>query len=286
VDGTATLPDGRTLHYREYGTRAGVPVLLFADIGQSTLARHPDERLTASADVRLIAVDRPGIAGSALVRGRTLLQWPEDVRMLADALRLERFGVLGWGWGAAYALACAVVIPEQIDGTGLVSALGGPVTGRDGVAPVLGPQIRSLSGIARLPGPAARWALRRRRTAVRRGPRGVLEGMPGADHDVLHIPAITAMLEDSMAEAWDAGIDGVYADLRTAGHAWGFRPEDVTRPVYLWYGEGDTEFPPAMQHALAERIPRCRATAFPGDGHLALFARWEEIMGSMAAAAG
>jgi pimeloyl-ACP methyl ester carboxylesterase len=279
VSSEFTLRDGRTLGYREYGDRNGAPVLFFPDIGQSSLARHPNAERTAEAGVRLIAVDRPGIGASSRARDHRLLAWSDDMRQLADALGLPRFGVLGWGWGAAYALACAQALPDRIDGTGLVGALGSPAAS----AP-LGPEIRALSGVLRYPAPAARWALRRRRAAVMRHPRGVLERMPAADRDVLHNPAITAMLDDSIAEAWRSGIDGIHDDLRTAGRDWGFQVEEIRRPVYLWYGEGDSEFPPEMERSLAERLPRCRAVPFRDEGHLVLFTHWDEIMGTMAAA--
>jgi pimeloyl-ACP methyl ester carboxylesterase len=66
--------------------------------------------------VRVVAADRPGIGRSERQPGRTLLDWPEDVLELVDALGTDRFAVLGWSAGGAYAAACAYRLPERVSG--------------------------------------------------------------------------------------------------------------------------------------------------------------------------
>jgi len=49
-----------------------------------------------SLDTRLIAVDRPGMGLSNYQANRRLLDWPEDIRLLADALGIDRFSILAY----------------------------------------------------------------------------------------------------------------------------------------------------------------------------------------------
>src|SRR5689334_6385779 len=105
-----TLDDGRELAYELWGKPDGVPVLFQHGTGDSRLARHPDESLTADLSVRLVTVDRPGVGGSTARKNRTLLQWAPDVAALADHLEIDRFAVAGWSGGGPHALAIAHVL--------------------------------------------------------------------------------------------------------------------------------------------------------------------------------
>ncbi len=108
------LRDGRRLGYVDYGDPAGRPVLLFPGVPGSRLQGHPDRSIAGALGVRLIGVDRPGYGLSDDKRGRTLLDWPDDVVTLADHLGLERFALLSISGGGAYAAACAWKIPERL----------------------------------------------------------------------------------------------------------------------------------------------------------------------------
>src|SRR5437867_2699839 len=56
------------------------------------------------------------IGGSDVLPRRTFGAWPSDVVELADALRVEKFGVLGWSAGGPYAAVCAARIPARLTG--------------------------------------------------------------------------------------------------------------------------------------------------------------------------
>jgi pimeloyl-ACP methyl ester carboxylesterase len=79
-----------------------------------------------------------------------------------------------------------------------------------------------------------------------------------------------------IAEAFRQGSRGAAQDVVLLGRPWGFRLEDIRPPVLLWQGEVDVLVPPAMGRHLAAKIPDCRATFFPGEGHL-LFDHMREI---------
>src|SRR6266542_813126 len=94
IDDGIALPDGRWLAYAEFGDPEGRPVLFFhATPGYRRNPWATDAELR-SAGVRLIAPDRPGVGRSTPQPHRRLLDWPDDVRQLADALALQRFGLV------------------------------------------------------------------------------------------------------------------------------------------------------------------------------------------------
>ncbi len=119
------VPGGRRLAYREYGLRAGAPLLYFP--GTPSCAVEWLMWPPGSAEgrgFRVIAVDRPGLGGSGRQHGRRILDWPADVSALADVLGLGRFGVLGYSGGVPYALACAQLLPGRVTAAGLLPASG------------------------------------------------------------------------------------------------------------------------------------------------------------------
>ena len=96
-----TLADGRRLSYLEIGDPEAEPMILCHGLPGSRVMgeylRIPVERCGA----RLIAPDRPGIGYSDPLPGRSILDWPDDVAELADALHAERFSVVGISAGNA-----------------------------------------------------------------------------------------------------------------------------------------------------------------------------------------
>ena len=96
------LKDGRMLGYAEYGAPEGKPVFYFHGFPSSRLdwPLFDTDAIAARLNARIIAVDRPGMGLSDFKRARKLLDWPDDVIELADALQVDRFAVLGisGGW--------------------------------------------------------------------------------------------------------------------------------------------------------------------------------------------
>ena len=121
VDSSVHLPDGRCLAYAEYADADGAPVILFHGLPGSRLSWGMLPGSPFPPGLRIIAPDRPGYGGSEPKPGRTLLEWADDVRALADALELERFAVVGVSGGGPGALACAFRMPERLTSVGVVS---------------------------------------------------------------------------------------------------------------------------------------------------------------------
>ncbi len=279
------LPDGRRLGFDEHGDPQGRPFFFFHGFGSSRLVRHPDDTIAVSLGARVIAVDRPGIGLSDPKPGRRLLEWPADVEAVADALGIDRFGVIGWSGGGAYAAACAYLIPDRLTAVGIISGAA-PLSG-EGRGDYLDARLRRMARVGQYAPWMVRLALWHWGRPQRRDPEGFFEAsvatMVDADRDILADPRLRSLMIENSAEVYRHGGRGMYDEGLVLARPWGFRPEDIHVPVLLWHGEADTTVPPGMGHHLARTIPECRATFYPNEGHHMLYARWQEILGALTA---
>src|SRR5262249_22818118 len=130
-EGSVLLRDRRALGYAEFGPATGRPILWFH--GTPGACRQiPPEARTACWDrnVRLISVERPGIGASTPHAYRAVVEFADDVRVLAEGLQVDRCAVVGLSGGGPYALACAHEMPERVVAAALLG----------GVAPAVGPE--------------------------------------------------------------------------------------------------------------------------------------------------
>jgi len=117
-----TLPDGRKLGYEDHGLKSGTAVFMFHGTPGSRIGGLVDSPLMKDFDVRIITPERPGYGISDLLPNRTISDWPMDVKELADQLGIHKFHVAGASGGGAFALACAIELPERLLSTTLISA--------------------------------------------------------------------------------------------------------------------------------------------------------------------
>ncbi len=283
TDATLLLSDGRLLGYAEYGDPQGRPLFYFHGHPGSRLEAQLGDAVASRQGVRAIALDRPGYGRSGFKAGRRLLDWPDDVAEAADALRLDRFAVLGASGGGPYAMACAFKIPKRVTGTAVVSGTG--PFGAPGVTEGMRWQNRVGFGLAgRLPWVArmAMWAMARQ---VERNPERAVEAVGRAlaepDRAILSRPEMKQAFSEIFAEAFRAGSAGAAWDMVVLARPWGFRLEDVAAEVHLWQGEEDLLVPAAMGRYQAATLPNCRASFLPREGHLLVVDHLEEIQAAL-----
>jgi len=114
------LPDGRRLGYAEYGDLKGKPIFEFHGNPSSRLGSILFDEAARRLGVRVVGIDRPGMGLSDYKHSRKLLEWPDDVIELANALGIDRFTIVGGSGGVPSVLACAYKIPERLISVGVL----------------------------------------------------------------------------------------------------------------------------------------------------------------------
>jgi pimeloyl-ACP methyl ester carboxylesterase len=265
-----TMPDGRELAYEEYGDPDGDPVLSFHGGLSSRLDAAPAHTAARDLGVRVISPDRPGMGRSTFQPGRRLLDWPDDVAVLTNALDIDRFAVMGWSCGGPYAAVCGARMHDRVTAVGLLSsAVPFDVIGTtNGLAR----EDRILLLLVRR-APALASALLR--ISIGSAPdarlyREIRRSFPAVDRAALEergsIVDAVAFVKESMRQ----GTAGCLQDYRIFGDPWGFELEEVTPPVHIWEGAEDNTGPPAYRELLLRHLPNAQLSIVPGEGHLSL----------------
>jgi pimeloyl-ACP methyl ester carboxylesterase len=226
------LSDGRRLTFRDAGPRDGFPVILcHGAIGAPRWCSADLETLLETEEIRYLALNRPGYAGSDPAPGRTVAGFAADLETVLDRLAIRRCAVVGVSAGAPYALAAAWGLPDRVAGVSIVSPLG-PAAG---------------AGAMR--------GLRYRAMLLPFGPGRLREGITGASLRALgrhRGTPVRAMVDD----------------YRVCRAPWGFAPAEVQVPVTVWHGRSDKLIPLAHGRGLATAIPTCEALIEAEGGHL------------------
>jgi pimeloyl-ACP methyl ester carboxylesterase len=264
------LADGRRLNYSETGPRDGVPVIYCHGAIGTPLRRAVDiDAITTDAGVRYIAISRPGIGGSDPVPGRRVVDFGADVGEFADALSLDRFGVVGVSAGGPYALAVARALPDRVIRTAVCSSLS-PLCPPH-LTPGMQPRIRlALAALARAPGTCAAIG-DTMLPLIRRHPellsRVIAAHAAVGERDRLQDSAQRSAASTSFLDAAAGGVRGMVEDYLTYSGEWGFSAMEIDVEVHLWHGLVDPLVP--IEHALQLSIalPNCRAFLDPDEGH-------------------
>ncbi|MEC3917234.1 alpha/beta fold hydrolase [Nocardia sp. CDC160] len=282
---TIALPHCR-VSYAEYGAEDGMPVLYCHGVPGTHLEGEAFDEAGAAAGVRVVAVDRPGMAESSLPAGERVADWVDTVVELADRLGFERFGVIGVSGGGPYALAIAARLPERVTGVAVVSAPApaGEQADAAELDPVARKRRRGLNVLRRIPFLVHPMAMEMSMVIRRqRGVAGLVAQMASVDRERVEGDAeLTAKLEENLRRSFEQGSRGFATDIRLVfTRDWGFALTDVTVPVQVWHGDADGNVPADDAHRLAAALPHGRLHIVPGAGHLLFVDRPADILASM-----
>jgi pimeloyl-ACP methyl ester carboxylesterase len=274
------LTDGRQLAFAEFGDPRGAPLFYFHGWPSSRLEGGLIDEPARQAGIRIIAADRPGFGRSTHRKRRTILDWPDDVAALADALGIDRFAVLGHSGGAPFALACALRLEVRLAGVGIVSGLAPPEAYVEQPRPWRSRWLRRLGRWAPATlGPLVRLSIRQLDRDPERYFKDLGADMATVDQVRLADPAHRDWLMRSGREAVSRGVAGAVLENTLVNRGWGFDLRSIRRDVYVWHGDLDVIVPVAVAHRVAELLPISRATFYPDDGHVSLLpAHAEEIL--------
>lgn len=269
------LPDGRQLSYRELGDPSSPAVFFFHGALGSRLEWPLSDAPIRAANLRLIAVDRPGYGCSTQQPGRTLAFWAEDIRQFAGSLSIPRFRVIGWSAGAIHALAVAHYLPGLVTQADTIGVSSLP----EGMA---GTQVRLYSffrnyfsgNMFRLFDTLRDEWLKNPETF---GDETAQQWSP-SDREVFSSPAVRAQVRLANAQALKDSSAGVFEDVRVTTPPWGFQPSAIKVPVRLWHGTSDALALHQNSEALAVVIPGSQLKTITGEGHFLIYKHEAEIL--------
>ena len=284
---TIQLSDGRTLAYLDIGDPEGRPLFYFHGGPGSRLEGLLFDELNQQLGIRMITTDRPGFGLSDLQKDRTYLDWPDDVRELADRLDINRFAVLGWSSGGPHAAAVAHGIPQRLTVAAIVAGEG-PYASDDFPQSVQSSAAFSGSRVNKLfiwSANHGSWLMRTFFTLARilifSDPVGFAGGsigseMIGKDKQLFARHEFIA----SMVEALRQGAEGWTREYTIERQDWPFKLEEIHAPkVLVFHGEEDRGVHPSIAEYVSLRIPSCEeATLYPGEGHSVVYYCYEEII--------
>ena len=270
---TLKLKDGRNLGFAEFGDPQGKPIFEFHGNPSSRLGSELFDEAAKRIGARVVGIDRPGMGLSDYKPHRKLLEWPDDVIELADALGLNQFPIVGGSGGVPATLARAYKIPERLNAVGVL--FGPRPIGIPGATDGWS-RSRRIQAFLERNGPF--WVIRMAMSIVARMMRDkpekalskMFEEQPALDRTAMDDPGVREQYINTICEAFRTAPDDVAMDKILTMKPWGFNLEDISIEVHLWHGEADTVVPPAMGHYTADTIPNCRAKFIAGEGHFSL----------------
>jgi pimeloyl-ACP methyl ester carboxylesterase len=273
------------LAFEDYGDPDGTPVVFTHGFGDSRLIRNPDDALTVSLGVRVIAPDQPGVGGSSPKRGRKMVDWGPDVEELADHLSIGRFAVAGHSGGGPHTLAVAYHLPDRVTKGVLASPVG------DFDDPFMRKQLvmKDLKQIAKIHRlhHLLRWANKSESKKVLKDVPSYVESVteddPSDAPTMLDDPAQRAMFEASFDQGMEQEGEGTY-EMTLALWDWGFELADVKQHFDVFYGDADDIISPEMPKRVAAELPNATAHVWPGAGHYGFVDRdrWVQFLGAVA----
>lgn len=280
------LIDGRKLGYAQYGSEDGVPVFYFHGAATSRLELPFNEQDLVNLGVKVICTDRPGHGLSDFQPNRKLLDWPNDIRQLADYLSIGKFYTIGYSHGGPYVLACCHQLANKIIAGSVVSGWAPP--NRAGAYKKMPPGNLLLNGSARY----FPWLTKRLRKMmmgmisgdVQEVAQRLMSSIPESDKEILASDKAKENLTASVREGFRNGWEGIAHDDVVVNQNWGFELEDIQTPIEIWHGQLDLNLPYHAAEYLHERLPNSHLMAMPDEGHFIMIKHAAQVLRSLVAA--
>jgi len=263
--------NNRNVSWMECGDPKGFPIF-FAHGGPGSRLEiiFLDEN-SRQYGFRIIVFERPGLGKSGFVQGYPLLLFAKDLEKMADALNIEKFGLIGWSSGGPPVLAAAYHMPERAVFAFSVSGYTDFGVYKDA---------KNLMAEYDLYGPNLsenqpllfNQVLRMVRWADLHLPNFYLkvakEEMCLPDRKILNDPQVADLFIRDQEEALISGTRGILQDLTTQWEPWDFDLKQITVPTYIFQGKQDSFVPWQFAKNLADNIPAAKLSLYENRGHL------------------
>jgi pimeloyl-ACP methyl ester carboxylesterase len=210
-----------------------------------------------------------------------MLDWPNDVSSLADALGIGRFAVCGHSFGGPYVAACARRLTSRVTSAAIVAGIS-PLSVSGATRGMAAPVRAMLWLGARAPVLTRPFVAAMARSVEDPDQlrKGLSAEMSDEERALLEEPRFAGFLEN-LGEMVRHGSNGAYWDARVFLGDWGFACEDIAVPVSLFYGTADRSVPVRMGEYYRDSIPGSQAVFYEGEGHFIMYSRAREILDSL-----
>lgn len=282
LEGSIAVRDGRRLGFAEFGSPHG-PAIIWMHGTPGARRQIPVEaRVFAERErLRIIGIDRPGIGSSTPHVYENILDWTEDLRLVAEVLGIDRMHLIGLSGGGAYVLAAGAAMPERVQG---VAVLGGvaPTQGVDappGGLLALAAPLAPLVSAGRVPiGLALTIGVRLAKPFAGRVLDLYARMQPPGDRELLGRPEFRAMFLDDLLNGSRKQVTAPLSDLILFSRHWGFEAADVKVPVRWWHGDDDHIVPHRHGEHMVAILPDAVLRTIEGESHLSGLGLTQEIL--------
>lgn len=284
MNGLLSLQDGRILQWADNDVQSHQAIVLHHGTTISLDVWRSWLRFGADRNVRIIAINRPGIDQSTRKKGRNISSDIDDLNELLEELGIARFVAIGWSGGGARAL-----------GSGLLNKC---------VA------IHTVASIARFEDrvPESFRGLTEEQIERNRSFQGNYEKMfdfRKVTHEedlALTYESVLEMLstlpqyksfeneyrefsrdfKDSIYNVCKNGPEIDADDIYANANPWGFSIDDIKQPVTLWHGVKDEGVAIGRSEYLAGRLTNAKLHTLPDQDHVSIVVEYREAILSAA----
>jgi pimeloyl-ACP methyl ester carboxylesterase len=267
-----SLRDGRTLSYIEFGDPTGHPIFYAHSGPGSRLEGKLFHEEALCRNYRFIATDRPGMGESTYLPNRKLLDYPKDITELADALGIDKFGVMGWSGGGAHTTVCGYAIPKRL---------------------LFNISFAGYTNFAQMPGAEEYLESKMDQVSVglsKKHPRlfkiffdilsvseklfpestykAVMKTLCESDQKIAAEQDFKDVFIESQVEAFRQGSQGVTSDAAVHYVDWGFKLEEILFNLHVFHGTEDHLVPLEFGQHVSKIVPNCELHIMKGEGHL------------------
>jgi pimeloyl-ACP methyl ester carboxylesterase len=259
-------PDGRTLAVEDAGDRDGYPVMVHVGTPGCRRLYGRTVEDAKSRGLRLISYDRPGYDDSTPSPGRSTADCAADVRLICDALGVERLSMWGLSGGGPHALACAALLPDLVVAAAALCSLA-PYDA-DGLDWLNGFSQDAIDEVRLMQSDTAgaRQLFQRGRDELLSTPAIEQAEQMKAAGSRTELAALIDEVE-CMQQAVQPGIEGGWDDCVAQITPWGFAVTDISVPVLVVHGSEDKAVPFSHGQWLAAHIPGAEAWLIDGEDH-------------------
>jgi pimeloyl-ACP methyl ester carboxylesterase len=267
-----TLKDGRILAYAEFGAPDGCPVFYAHGGPGSRVEGHLFHEEACCHNYKIIATDRPGMGESTYLPNRKLLDYPHDIAELADALEINKFGVIGWSGGGAHTTVCGYAIPERLlfnlSFAGYTNFAEMP-----GAEKYLESKLDQMSvGLSKTHPRLFKIFFDLMKLSEKFIPesayKALLNNLCEADKTIAKDETFKSIFMKSQEEAFKQGSQGVTTDAAVHYVDWGFKFKEISFKLHVFHGTEDHLVPFEYGKNISEKVPNCELHRMEGEGHL------------------